>query len=152
MNHSAKLRSLSKNYSSIAVCMLQTIKPGVRQRSKQLSYEILRRISRLSIEELNKCVIYNECCFYSTGGSTTLPYANTKFAHGFVCHGFSCDYLSILNQVGGDIWSTYVRPSGSHLPFAYAVRWSGIPRESRHGLTYFPVLIWQGNAIRGWYG
>ena len=34
--------------------------------------------------------------------------------------------------------------------FTYAVRWSGIPRKSRHGLTYFhfPVLIWQGNAIR----
>ena len=44
---------------------------------------------------------------------------------------------------------TYVHP-GRTCRFTYAVHGSGIPRKSRHGLTYFhfPVLIWQGNAIR----
>ena len=44
---------------------------------------------------------------------------------------------------------TYVH-LGRACRFTYAVRWSGIPIKSRHGLTYFhfPVLIWKGNAIR----
>ena len=44
---------------------------------------------------------------------------------------------------------TYVHP-GRACRFTYAVRWSGIPRKSRSGLTYFhfPALVWQGNAIR----
>ena len=44
---------------------------------------------------------------------------------------------------------TYVHP-GRACRFTYAVRWSDLPRKFRSGLTYFhfPVLIWQGNAIR----
>ena len=44
---------------------------------------------------------------------------------------------------------TYVHP-GRTCRFKYAVRWSDIPRKSRHGLVYFhfPALIGQGNAIR----
>ena len=65
----------------------------------------------------------------------------------------SLTYTEIYNQVRGDTWFTYGRPSTAALParhhFNYALCWLGIQRKSRHGVTYFhsPPGICQKNAI-----
>ena len=64
-----------------------------------------------------------------------------------ICLDVLGDIQLPLNRSGVTLdLRTYVH-LGRACRFTYAVRWSGMPRKSRYGLTYFhfQVLIWQGN-------
>ena len=78
------------------------------------------------------------------------------FTDTYMCHHAPLTHICVtmphcLNIKSGMALDlrTYVHP-GRTCRFGYVVRCSGIPRKSRHGLTYshFPVLIWLGNVIR----
>ena len=73
-----------------------------------------------------------------------IPLATIKILGDWSSDAFniSCQIVNQIYQVGVTLnIRTYVHP-GRICRFTYVVRWSDIPRKSRHGLTYFhfPVL------------
>ena len=85
------------------------------------------------------------CVMAATSTSSSWRKSHSRFTDTIACRTYG---IKTRSGVTLDL-HTHVHP-GRACRFTHAVHWSVIPRKSRYGLTYFlfPVLIWQGNAIR----